>query len=115
MLFVKDAMPIRVTATITITFQNNNLTFGINLTEDYHHIEKETIKNYLQHLRPTSTILGYTLEISDLIKKEPEINSYYIENGFIHIELKHNTNEKPNQDNHDPKLELKHTQSSTTK
>jgi len=27
------------------------------------------------------------------MKREPEINSYHIENGFIHIELKHNEEE----------------------
>ena len=79
--------------TITVIFQDNNLTFGINLTEDYHRIEKETIKALLKHLRPTSKILGYTLEVSNLMKREPEINSYHIENGFIHIELKHNEEE----------------------
>ncbi|RLE47896.1 MAG: hypothetical protein DRJ31_08165 [Candidatus Methanomethylicota archaeon] len=84
----KPIIPSHGPITITLVFQEDNLTFGIDLIEDYYRIEVETIEALLKYLKTTSRILGYMLETSAL-EEEPEVKDYRIEDGFVHVELKH--------------------------
>jgi len=84
-------MPITPTegpVTVTMIFKDNNLTFGIDITEDYHRIEREILEYLKESLRPTARILGYTIEPHEAMEREPEIKSYYIEDGHLIVEIK---------------------------
>jgi len=75
--------------TITIIFKDKNQTFGIDITEDYYRIDREILEYLTDSLPPTSKILGYNVEPQELMLKEPEIEDYYIEEGHLIVELKH--------------------------
>ncbi|RLE61416.1 MAG: hypothetical protein DRJ32_01290 [Thermoprotei archaeon] len=84
-------MPITPTegpVTVTMIFKDNNLTFGIDITEDYHRIEREILEYLKESLRSTARILGYTIEPHEAMEREPEIKSYYIEDGHLIVEIK---------------------------
>ncbi len=74
--------------TVTMIFEDNNLTFGIDINEDYYRIDREILEYLKDSLKPTSKILGYTVEPQELMLKEPEIENYYIENDHVIVELK---------------------------
>jgi len=85
-------MPITPTegpVTVTIIFKDNNQTFGIDITEDYYRIDREILEYLTDSLKPTSKILGYTIEPHQLMLKKPEIESYYIEDRHVIVQLKH--------------------------
>ena len=48
--------------TVTMIFEDNNLTFGIDINEDYYRIDREILEYLKDSLKPTSKILGYTVE-----------------------------------------------------
>jgi len=73
---------------VFIMFKDNDLKFGIEISEDYYRIEREILEYLVDSLRPTSKTLGYSVKPRELMLKEPEIENYYIENDHVIVELK---------------------------